>query len=148
MCLRKKNLYPKKSAKPIKVYKILDKTKKGWVTPYQRAKVNLGDVIKARVPYSKGLLPERNVDGEGVHAFTTIEAALRKPPFCFYDYDCFSECYAIFEAIIPSETPYWEGLDDDIASTEMTLTSKKVELDAETRRRVLQGESYKDAIKS
>lgn len=127
MCLIKTHETPKKSEKEIKVYKILiwDNYDQCYRTPFMFSPVIFGQEMKARWQYSNST---RGIDGEGVHAFITIEAAISCLNYLnrFKINDNF-EC-TIFEAIIPSNTEYWEGEDDEIASIKMIITKKEIDL--------------------
>lgn len=104
--------------KPIKVYKVMfDKStllKKRYATPCQCIMVTVGDTLKA----AERIKPRKcdgtfRVEGEGVHAYITMEAAKKG----IYTYD------VITEWEIPAGAKYWIGdgylSTNEIAATEM-----------------------------
>ena len=113
-------LYTTKPAKiaekPIIVYKILllkNIILSIYCPPCQGNLVMINDTLKASVdtePWSNTSLCI--IEGEGVHAYTSIEKAKRS----LYDFD------AITKWEIPAGAKYWEGTgitEGEIAATEM-----------------------------
>ena len=114
MCLTKIHRLPKISNKPITVYKtLIPLYEDHFQTPYQSCKVCIGDTIKAREAWWKGIFKER-IEGEGVHAHTNVVSA-KGDYFVRYGSDI------IVEAEIPPYTPYWVGRMGDIASSKMKI---------------------------
>ena len=123
MCLYATHTKPKTSSESIKVYKVL-KNRYGFLkTPYQEKEVTFINGIaklKAALDWNKD--PYSRIIGAcGVHAF-------------IYNLDAILDCralggpdiYAVFEAEIPPNTPYWIGVNDDIAATELIIHNRKV----------------------
>ena len=119
MCLYKTHWLPKISRKPIQVYKVLKRSHGRLVTPYQEQSCKIGETIKAKNSWLKGILT--NVIGEeGVHAYGDKESV-----------ENFIDCYLTFYrklyvhiCEIPPYTPYWIGKFGDIAASKMIIKEK------------------------
>ena len=110
MCLIKIHRFPKISSKPITVYKVLIPLNRIFITPCQSCKVYIGDTIKARKAWWKGVFKE-GIEGEGVHAYVSIDNAKEN----IYGND------VIAEVEIPPYTPYWIGKAGDMAASKMKI---------------------------
>lgn len=113
----------KTSDKKITVFKVL--LDYGWIltTPYMRTPIGKDKVLKAKRPFSIANYYHcmKVVEEEGVHAYSSLRAAIK-------DWEDFNGIFentnitpVIYEAIIPPNTPYWIGVDEDIASTELLV---------------------------
>ena len=122
MCLSKAHRFPRISWKPVKCYKLVYEENGKLCTPFQGVEVILNKPIK----------PSRNlfnflscdvVNGEGVHAFITVDRAfiMRYHMSASYPYPLICKVY---EAIIPPFTFYWEGESSDIAARELIVTKE------------------------
>lgn len=117
----------------ITVYKILVKTKDGWITPYQKIKVPSNGklteddgelVIKSRYNYDhekkETYFAYRYVDSHWIHSFTDLENAI----LCLQaEVGCAGK---IFEAYIPRYTYYIKGCGYRIASKSLEINLNKV----------------------
>ena len=125
MCLVTKNLKSYVAKENIKVFKILQRMDKRYITPYQGSEVILGSVMKPKneVEHKKGNYGYDNctlcVEGGFIHAVTNAVA---------YDKDKVEdENYVIVEAYIPKGTEFY--LSDDfieVAAKELYITDKIV----------------------
>ena len=113
MCLYKTHMFPKISRKPIQVYKVFRLEGDKLITPYQEQSCKVGETIKAKYSWIKGVLKNK-IEGEGVHAFVSK---------C--DADClavFGWFYRVYLCEIPPFTPYWiDDDDDEIAASKMII---------------------------
>ena len=107
MCLVKKHWFPKIAWKPIKVYKYVNPYDNNveFETPYMYKSYKFGEVIEAKCSWIKNFF-KNEINGEGVHAYA------RRMPDSYF-------------ATIPKFSLYWEGEDDDIASTRLIVHNKK-----------------------
>lgn len=111
------------SNKKITVFKVL--LDYGWklTTPYMHTLIGKDKVLKAKRPFSIANYYHcmKVVEEEGVHAYSSLKAAIK-------DWEDFNGIFentnitpVIYEAIIPPNTPYWIGVEGDIASTELLI---------------------------
>lgn len=126
MCLQ--YIYPKThrgfeiAQEPIKVYKVMlrnpNETEPYYEFPIMDGGASVGDTVKAKVEAEPHTEPHwcnpdylmATIEGEGVHAFTTLARA-RRSSF---------NCDVITEWEIPAGTKYWEDtFCSEIAATEM-----------------------------
>lgn len=120
MCLIKTHRFPKISTKQITVYKLLylyNSKNKEYFTPYKRVKVNMGETIKAKKSWLRGIFKE-DIEGEGVHAYLTLEKALMNKFLMDGNF------IIVVEAIIPSFTPYWIGFEGEIAASKIKIAEE------------------------
>lgn len=122
MCLYSTYQEPRIATKPIKCFKLLKKTKSGKLcTPYRLHMTHIGDTINAKI-YG---LPKKisigrfRVEGEGVHAYNEFI-----PAYCRLSH--YSDIILV-RCTIPEGAKYWEGMDDDIAATELHI-DKEVDI--------------------
>ena len=135
MCLRSIHWFPRISFKPIKCYKILCERNEYLYTPYLRTYVSINNPIKASRNIFTSLftgetlmifnthLRCRLISKEGVHAFTNKNDAFfasrmmatLNPPLV---------SYRVYEAVIPSFTFYWKGIESDIAARKLIITKE------------------------
>lgn len=100
---------------PITVYKVLQKTKDGYQTPYQGKEINFVDgqcVLK-----SKLVKDDRYTVGKGIHAYTNIIAA-------YLPFRC--DQFVTVKAIIPKFSNYFIGEGYEIVSNKMIITDEIV----------------------
>lgn len=126
MCLVKSdNIYRKDR---LTVYKVLLETPNGLITPYMRVPVQLGEILRSRVPYSEKSYTCKVIFEEGVHACINLESAIKECEEWFSLYSHLNVSYiipVIYEAIIP-DVEYWLGTVGDVAATELLITSKRI----------------------
>ena len=125
MCLIKSdNIYRKGR---LTVYKVLAETPNGLITPYMQVPVQLGEILRSRIPYSEENCKCNAIFGEGVHAYIDLESAIKgcEEWFSLYSHLNIPNIPVIYEAIIP-DVEYWLGTDEDVASVELLITNKKV----------------------
>ena len=113
MCLTKTHRLPKISRKPIQVYKAFNLIGDKLITPYQKQVCNIGETIKAKHSWFKGILKNK-IEGEGVHAYTVNIHT--------FSLQCYYRVFYICE--IPPFTPYWIGDCYDIAASKMIIKEK------------------------
>lgn len=120
MCLYKKHWFPKISRKPITVYKYCYTLPNNKIQTYVQNKTYfIGDTIKNRYPWLLGLFSS-TIGGIGVHAFVdaptayVIETSILKVNGNKDWYVC----------EIPPYTPYWIGLNKDIAASRIKIIEK------------------------
>lgn len=112
MCLYKQHWFPKISRKPITVYKYCYTLSNNKIqTCVQNETYFIGDTIKNRYPWLFGLFSS-TIGGIGVHAF--INAPIWKGEGNKGWYIC----------EIPPYTPYWIGLNKDIAASKIKIIRK------------------------
>ena len=126
MCLTTKNLKPYVAKEDIKVFKILQRIDKRYITPYQGSEVTLGSVMKPdkEIEHKEGNCGYNNctlcVEGGFIHAVTNAVA---------YDKDKIeNENYVVVEAYIPKGTEFY--LSDDfieVAAKELYITDKIID---------------------
>lgn len=100
---------------PIIVYKVLQKTKDGYRTPYQCKEINFIDgqcVLK-----SKLVKDDKYTVGKGIHAYTNIIAA-------YQPFRSLTAQFIIVKAIIPKFSNYFIGERYEIASNKMIITDE------------------------
>ncbi len=127
MCLVKRdNVYRKGK---LTVYKVLVETPYGLITPYIKVPVQLGEILRSRIPYSEKNCTCKIIYGEGVHAYIDLESAIQecKSWSLLYSDLCIANTIipVIYEAIIP-DVEYWLGTVGDVAATELLITSKRI----------------------
>ena len=104
---------------PITVYKVLQKTRNGYQTPYRYKEINFIDgqcVLK-----SKLVKDDKYTVGKGIHACTTILAAyqvINAMKFVGMPHA------VIVKAIIPKFSNYFIGERCEIASNKMVITDE------------------------
>ena len=126
MCLTTKNLKPYVAKEDIKVFKILQRIDKRYITPYQGSEVTLESVMKPdkEIEHKEGNCGYNNctlcVEGGFIHAVTNAVA---------YDKDKIeNENYVVVEAYIPKGTEFY--LSDDfieVAAKELYITDKIID---------------------
>ena len=119
MCLYKTHRFPKRAKKDIEVYKIIhfepyNNPKGEFITPFKRATYSFGEVIKAEDHWLWGIF-NKTIDGEGVHAYQTSNAARKGIGHVF------PTNVHVKRAIIPKGAFYWLGDEEDIAATKMIV---------------------------
>ena len=103
---------------PITVYKVLQKTKNGYQTPYFCKEINFIDgqcVLK-----SKLIKDDKYTVGKGIHAFTTILAAHQIIEAMKF----IGMPHAVVKAIVPKFSNYFIGERCEIASNKMIITDE------------------------
>ena len=110
MCLYKTHRFPKISRKPIQVYKRFGLIGDELITPYQKQVCKVGETIKAKHSWLKGIFKDK-IKGEGVHANTNI--VMTKLHIGW-----------VYLCEIPPFTPYWVGIDFDIAASKMVIKER------------------------
>lgn len=113
---------PKVSNKPIKVYKVLRETRYGFLeTPYQGKVVTFTNgIAKLKATQTWDETADGRIIGAcGVHAFTDKSGAVKECSLLL-------EEVFVYEAKIPPFTPYWTGIDCDIAATELIIHNCRV----------------------
>lgn len=124
MCLIKSEKTCRKGR--LTVYKALLKTSKGLITPYMETPVKLGETLRSAIPYSKKVDRYSSIIvGEGVHAYISLERAIKEYKEWSFILGYSPISPVIYEAIIP-DVEYWLGTDEDVASVELLITNKKV----------------------
>ena len=123
MCLTKSEKTCRKGR--LTVYKVLLKTSKGLITPYMKTPVKLGETLQSIMPYSKKADRFSIITGEGVHAYISLERAIKEYKEWSFIFRDSPISPVIYEAIIP-DVEYWLGTDEDVASVELLITNKQV----------------------
>lgn len=118
MCLYCKYNIFKTAVRDIPIYKILQRTKEGWVTPIQKVPVNIGEHFTPKEPLA--LLGGWNtlsvrIEQGAIHCYDDVNPALSQLVVFTYSYP--DEIFVIFKGIIPRECPYIKGVDSEIAAS-------------------------------
>lgn len=118
MCLIKKHKFPKIAFKSIKVYKILYNYNNCLYSPYFGCKV-INKKIKAKYFKIPEIVWEEDINGCGVHAFSTLKEAMQVKE----NLEIFHQnpLMKIYECIIPPFTLYWNGKGGDIAARRINI---------------------------
>ena len=116
MCLTKTHRLPKISRKPIQVYKVFEHNFDRLVTPYKRQLCKVGETIKAKHSWLKGIFKDE-IWGEGVHAYVYKDTAEDETYL-------FSSDVVVHLCEIPPFTPYWIGENDEIAASKMIIKER------------------------
>lgn len=117
MCLIKKHKFPKIAFKSIKVYKILYHYNNCLYSPYFGCKV-INKEIKAKYFKIPEIIWEENINGCGVHAFSTLKMAI----WAKENYVLFKNPYTkIYECIIPPFTFYWKGRGGEMTARRINI---------------------------
>ena len=116
MCLTKTHWLPKISRKPIQVYKIFyNPIDNELITPYQRQIYEVGETIKSKNSWIKGIF-KNEIEAEGVHAFIRDIVAFVTAREYFDTYVYLCEIHPF--------TPYWQGDCSNIAASKMIIKKK------------------------
>lgn len=120
MCLVKIHKFPKISWKPITCYKILQKRKNNYSTPYLNYSITKDkEVIKGNENFFKGLI-SKIICGWGVHAYINRYDAFELAQYCC-KVDQVIGGYVVIKCIIPRFTFYFKGKNNEICSRKMII---------------------------
>lgn len=125
MCLVKTHIFPRFSFKKKFVYKFVveyDPLKASWTTPFWCTDITKGTILKASSSWLKNF-SSTAINGEGVHAYTTIERAVAMGA-SFHRQFPLRYKLIVVRAEIPPFTAYWKGEGGEIAATKMIIKDK------------------------
>lgn len=119
MCLIKKHTFPKKSSKPITVYKVLKLQENLLYPPYisYNGPVSIGEIYAGMDRYKNNHIVFRSIFKkeieEGfIHSFNNLYTAREEAPYV-------DGKKVIVECEIPADTFYYEGQSCDLASRKL-----------------------------
>ena len=120
MCLVKIHKLPRISWKPITCYKVLQRRKNNYVTPYVNYSITKDrEIIKGGENFFSGLKC-KHIYGWGVHAFINMFTAMKTAQyFCMIDQVIGG--YVVVKCTIPRFTFYFKGKDNEICARKMII---------------------------